>query len=224
MLAPVAENRAAALGPSRFDWWQDWRGECVAIVASGPSTKGANVALLRDRIHVIAIKENVNLCPWAEVVYGCDEPWWRHRRGLPDYKGIKLTYADRVCREYRDVHRIDVKKAEDKILLDNPGVVGSGGNSGFQSLNIGVQFGVTGVILVGFDMQGRGGEHWYGRNNWANANNPSEFNFPRWRNAFNAVAPDLANRGIEVIDASPIGALKCFRKMSIEGALARWGL
>jgi len=221
----VNANKAAELGQSRFKWWKDWRGECVAIIASGPSTKGAKLDLLRDRIHVIAIKENVNLCPWADVVYGCDEAWWIHRRGLPEYKGVKISYAARACSTFRDIHKIEIRDPRcDRLLVDEPGAIGSGANSGFQALNLAVQFGVNGVILVGYDMHRRNGEHWYGRNMGYGMNNPSEDNFQRWVRGFDAIAGELKGRGIDVVNTSPSSALKCFRFSGIEQTLDAWGL
>jgi hypothetical protein len=212
-------NRAANLGPSKFDWWQDWRGECVAIIASGASTKLIDLGKLKDRIHVVVIKKNIEKYPSAEVVYGCDGPWWQSVNGLPDYHGIKLCQDPIVCRQY-NLHRIEVK-VDRGILLDDPGVVGGGHNSGFQLLNIVIQFGVMGIILIGFDMNG---DHWYGRNTWRNANNPIEWNFQRWRQSMYAVANDIKNMGIDVVDVSPIGSLKCFRKSTVDLALSQWGL
>jgi hypothetical protein len=225
VLAPAPSNTAAELGPSRFPWWKDWRGECVAIIASGCSAKAAKIDVLRNRIHVVAIKENVNLCPWADVVYGCDWPWWRHRRGLPDYKGLKLSYANQAHSHFADVHKVEIKDARlDKLMTDEPGTIGSGGNSAFQAVNIVVQFGVAAILAIGFDMHGRSGAHWYGRNNWDGGNNPSEQNYRRWIRAFNGIAPDLSARRIDMVNASPDSALVCFERKSIEQALRAWGL
>lgn len=223
------ENMAATIGPSKISWWRDWRGECVAILASGPSMKKEDVEALRDRIHVIAIKENVNLCPWADVVYGCDAAWWKHRRGLPEFKGLKLVY-DVLPESMRQVNRIEIKKAKapgefvHEILTDVPGVIGSGGNSGFQALNVAAQFGATGVLLLGYDADARGGVHWYGRNRWPQANNPAQDNFERWRKSLEGAGMKLKSLGIDVINGSEGSALKLFPKMSVALALHKWGL
>lgn len=216
-------NRAAELGPACHRWWLDWRGECVAIVACGPSAKGTNLEILRDRIHVIAIKEAHELCPWADVVYGCDAPWWLWKEGLPGYKGTKITYAMQAANKYRDLRRVEIKH-NDKILLDEPAVIGSGGNSGFQAINIAVQFGATGIALIGFDCTDRSGPHFYGRNNWPNANNPGADNFQRWLRAFNAVAPDLKRLGVEVVNTAEHTALHCFERKPLAQTLQGWGL
>lgn len=224
MLYHPEANQASIVGPLQFDWWQDWRGECVAIIASGPSTKSVNLEILRNRIHVIAIKESVNLCPWADVVYGCDGAWWKHRRGLPEYQGIKLCQDASACTQF-GLHKIDIPRPLlDEILSEKPAQVGSGGNSGFHALNIAVQFGAAGILLVGFDMHDRSGAHWYGRNNWPMANNPDGQNFQRWCKAFTAAAPQLRRLGADVVNVSPLSALTCFRRQTVEQALTGWGL
>lgn len=213
-------NRAWKFGYDRFSWWQDWRGECVALIASGPSVNDADIAALQDRIHVIAIKENVVKAPWADIVYGCDLGWWNEKKGLPAYKGIKISQA---LSQFKDMKKIEVKN-QDRILTDEPGVLGSGGNSGFQALNLAIQFGATGILLIGYDMNSRGGLHWYGRNTSYYMSNPDENNFRRWRAAYNAVALDLERNGIQVINSSKTSDLNCFEHKTIEDALSGWGL
>src|SRR5262245_33178853 len=117
-------------------WWQDWRGECAAIVASGPSVNKLEVAELEDRIHVIAIKSNYDIAPVADVVYGCDAAWWIHRNGLPEYDGVKLSFDERIKGQIPGVYKVDIDRSTDGIVLSPPGRVGSGGNSGFQALNL----------------------------------------------------------------------------------------
>lgn len=157
------------------------------------------------------------------MVYGCDGPWWQKERGLPDYHGIKLAHDTAVCSKFRDVHKIEIID-KDKFYFDLPGVIGSGGNSGFQAINIAAQFGATRILLIGFDMHTGGGLHWYGANRWNGANNPAPPNLMRWRDAFEHQAGALRGRGIEVVNASPDSALVCFPHKTIEQALSDWGL
>jgi hypothetical protein len=204
--------------------WPDWRGKAVAIIASGPSAKKAGVGGLKGRLPVLAIKKSVELAPFADVVYGCDGPWWRDVRGLPQFKGLKLCYDTVACDEY-GLRRVEIPdKLSNKLLFGAIGKVGAAGNSGFQALNLAVQFGARKILLVGVDVHGRGGEHWYGRNGWSFANNPTEDNYRRWRAAFNAAAVDLAQCNVEVLNASPASDLTAFRKVSIAAALEEWGL
>ncbi len=215
-------NRATELGIRHFPWWPNWRGECVAIVGCGPSINGLDLSILHNRIHVIAIKEAIDLCPWAEVCYGCDAPWWIDRKGLPKYHGIKLFHGIQAANKWDGMHRIEIDISKDLMLLEQPLKVGNGGCSGFQALNLAMQFGATDVILVGFDLHERGGMHWYGRNKWPNASNPVQSNFNRWRKGFEVAKSSLS--GITVINASPNSDLKCFPRKTLDEALADWGL
>lgn len=165
----------------------------------------------------------MRLCPWADVVYGCDGPWWRLKNGLPDYSGIKLAHDSSVCATYRDLHKIEISD-EDRFLFDVPGLVGSGGNSGFQAVNIAAQFGANRILLIAFDMHTGGGLHWYGPNVGNQMNNPNDVNLMRWRDAFAKQAGSLRRRGIEVVNASPDSALVCFPHGTIEETLAAWKL
>lgn len=211
-------------GLAKFAWWQDWRGRAVAIVASGPSTKKEDVELLRGRLPVIAIKENVDLCPWADVVYGCDAAWWKNKRGLVGYAGVKVSYTKSLKAQFPDINLIDVQKDVDRFLFAAPGVLGSGGNSGFQAVNLAAQFGADRILGIGFDMSDRSGLHWFGRSVGPGRNNPTEDNFIRWRRAFDTAAYDLETRGIEFVVASQASALRRYRKQSVEQTLAEWHL
>lgn len=217
------KNKAAEIGPQQFDWWPDWRGDCAAIVGSGPSIKGMDLSILRDRIHVIAIKVAVDLCPWAEVCYGCDAPWWVDRKGLPKFDGIKIHHGQPAS-QFPGLHRCEIDITSDNILVEKPMHIGNGGNSGFQAMNLAVQFGATDLVLVGFDCHERGGLHWYGRNKWLNANNPAGTNYARWLRGFEVAKKDLSRLGVTVVNASMESEVKCFRRVPLGEIMMEWGL
>jgi hypothetical protein len=204
--------------------WPDWTGKAVAIIASGPSTKQAGVDRLKDRLPVLAIKTNVEIAPWAEVVYGCDFPWWRAANGLPDFRGLKAAYDPRACDQFGCARVLIPDKLGNRLLFDEVGTVGAGGNSGFQALNLAAQFGADRILLIGFDCHDRRGVHWYGRNTGYQMSNPDEDNFRRWRTAFDGAAKTLAERGVDVVNASAISDLKGFRRGSVADTLTEWGI
>jgi hypothetical protein len=216
------------------EWFPDWSDKPVAIIASGPSAKKENLEQLRGRAAVLAVKQNVDLVPWADVVYGCDAAWWRHKKGLVDFNGIKVAWARNAVDRYPDIHKVEIETSQDRVypvdkrsyrmVFDKFGTLGNGGNSGYQALNLAVQFGAKRILLIGFDMHDRSGVHWYGRNHWEKAGNPDKGCFDRWLRAFAVAAGDLEERRVHVINASPISALTCFRRGTISGALAGWGV
>lgn len=97
-------------------------------------------------------------------------------------------------------------------------VIGWGGNSGFQAVNLAAHFGTKRIILVGFDMRVDLGVHWHGDHR-AGLNNPTPSSVERWRWILDRAAPDLAERGIEVVNASPVSALTAYPKIDLRQAL-----
>lgn len=111
-----------------------------------------------------------------------------------------------------------------KILTDEPGVLGGGGpNSGFQALNLAIQFGATRIILAGFDMHTASGVHWHGPHRDGLVN-PHEICFIKWRRILDGAAALMRDLGVDVVNVSPASALSAYPKMTIPQAMARWSL
>jgi hypothetical protein len=117
------------------------------------------------------------------------------------------------------VHRVIVERDQDRLLIGNFGVIGWGGNSGFGALNLAVQFGARRIVLVGFDMRLDQGIHWHGAHPQG-LNNPQSAYVDRWRRVIDEAAPVLNALGIEVLNASPISALRNYRKVDFVSAIA----
>jgi len=210
------------------DWFPDWQDECVAIVAAGPSINQADVDKLRDRIHVVAINESYKLCKWADILYSCDDAWWRLVNGAKDFPALKISQDKDAVARFPDIKRIKVKLVKGIIihdlLMDEWGEVGGGGNSGFQCINLLAQSGVTAIALLGFDMCNRNGQiHWHGRHP-SPMNNPIEYNYQQWRDRLHQVKPKLDVLGIDIVNCSPISTLQYYPRVSVDEMLARWGL
>jgi hypothetical protein len=223
----LKSGQKTALTNAPHSWWQDWDGECVAIIAAGPSAKTAGVEKLKDRIHVIAINESYRLCPWADILYSCDADWWKLRTlEVETFQGIKLALDD-PNNPVQGVNKVKIAKHNEQwvndFLFDTPGVIGSGGNSGFQMVNLAAQFGATGIALVGFDMQSRGGVHWHGSHP-VPLRNPDVGQFLQWRKCLDENARKLFARGIDVVNCSHFSALTAFPTLTISQMLERWGL
>lgn len=203
-------------------WLPDWRDDVVLIAASGPSMRDIDLSGLAGRVKVIAIKRTVEKAPWADLVYGCDFPWWRHVRGLPEFTGIKVGYDPLIRREFPDIHLVEIDPKDHALRFESTGRLGSGGNSGFQALGIAIQAGARRIVLAGFDMNDRTDAHWYGRNVWFGANNPTEQNYRTWLQAYAAAAPRIAERGIEVVNVSRWTALTAFPRWTMEQTEREW--
>lgn len=203
---------------SRF-WWIEpaWAGQTCVIVASGPSVTAAQV--MRTRVHgvrTIAVNDNYKLAPWADIFYFCDPVWWSWHRA--DLKGRE----DRIVRLESPEHdggdpRVRVlKNYGEKGLVEARDGVMTGRNSGYQALHMAVHLGVSRILLLGFDCKrGKNGlKHWFGEHP-----NRSEQPVVDWAQLFTELAPQLEQRGIEVINCSPDTALTCFKREPIESLL-----
>jgi hypothetical protein len=202
------------------EWFPDWQGETVAIVASGPSAKKAGVELLQGKVRVIAINESWRLVPWADALYGCDSNWWRLHDGVKFFQGLKISAQEESRKLYQEIKIVTITHVRsDELSLDRPGYIGAGGNSGFQSLNLAAQFGASRILLVGYDMRVDLGEHWHARHPMPLSNPHPNDNLPRWRRAIDGVATRLEEVGISVVNCSPVSLLKAYPKMTIKEAL-----
>jgi hypothetical protein len=216
-------------GKAKFDWWQDWRGECVAIVAAGPSAKHSGVEKLKDRIHVVAINESFQLCPWADILYSCDKDWWATRvvEVKKKFSGVGLGFEAQTD-GVKSINIVKTNKKHDDpyshdLHFDEAGVLGSGGNSGFQMINLSIQFGATAIALVGFDMQMNQGVHWHGLHN-VPMRNPDPKQLSLWAQRLDAVSETLKAKGIDVVNCSKMSALNKYPKLTIDEVLERWTL
>lgn len=104
------------------------------------------------------------------------------------------------------------------FLFDQFGEIGWGSNSGFQAINLAIQFGAKRLILCGFDMSIVKGFHWHGRHQ-AGLNNPRQTSVDKWRIELDSQAPFLRMMGIEVLNASPFSALQAYPRVNLLEAL-----
>lgn len=131
---------------------------------------------------------------------------------------MRLTHDAAACLAFPGLRQVGIARGRDEILVDEPGVLGDGGNSGFQAINLAVQCGATRLVLVGFDMRLDLGVHWHGKHG-RGLNNPTARNLAKWRGVIDRSAPRLAELGVAVINASAVSALEAFPKMSLTEAL-----
>ena len=204
------------------DWFPSWAGETVVIVASGPSAKDQPLELARGKTRFIAINTSWQLCPWADMLYGCDFGWWKAYDGCPEFKGLKVTIDRRASdrQEHPDwgVFHLRCEKNTDKLLLEPKGLLGWGSHSGFGALNIAAQLDVKNIILVGFDMSLDVAAHWHGVHP-DRMGNPRQSQLHRWRTSMDRAAPILAEAGITVYNCSPLSALTKYQKVTFAEAL-----
>lgn len=201
------------------DWFPDWSGEVAAVIASGSSLATVDLDALHGRVRAIAVNRSFERAPWADALYGADPAFWAHCDGARTFAGLRIT-CDAGAARHWGLHHVTVETGVHTLRLDPPGTVGSGGNSGFQALNLVVQFGARRILLLGIDLCG---EHWHAAHP-APLKNPRPHTLIKWARRFDRAAGDLRQAGAEVINCSPNSALTAYSKMPVGAALVRFGV
>jgi len=209
-----------------MDWFPDWSGDVVAVVASGPSVNSDTIGKLKGKCRVAVVNNSYQLAPWADLLYAADADWWREHKGAKEFGGLKVTCKqdtavdNGIC--FVDLIPEKLSNTEqDKIMFEPKGTIGRGGNSGFQLINIVTQAGCKKQIWIGFDFQG---EHWHSRHPRP-MKNPSQRTLDKWCVRLNGQAPILIGLGVRVLLVSENSALTAFKKVKeVEDAFTEFSL
>lgn len=203
------------LDDRRFRIPQDWHGKPVVIVAGGGSFTAAQsrlIGLHRSLVKVIAVNDAVWPCWYADVLYACDHDWWDwHAPALREFRGEKicmgvprLPAGDMLLPADPKVRFVERDGVEG--MPPHPDRIASGGNSGYQAVQLAAKRGSQRILLCGIDMDGK--QHWFGEHPLGPLRRT-----PSWdvrRQTFNGLATILKERGVKVTNCSPGSALKAF--------------
>lgn len=200
-------------GNSRINYWKvprEWAGQTAFILGGGPSLRGFDAEVLRGR-KIIAVNNSWEMAPWSEVLYFCDEKWWR-------WHGDKVTIG--FCGRYIVTPAFAGPLVKTLRLVNlsgldrDPTAVRSGHNSGYQAINLAYHFGARRIILLGIDMTTApdGATHYH-------EGHPISMPRDLYREMldntmkknmlpyFPSLGRDLELEGVEVINANPASAL-----------------
>lgn len=184
-------------------------------IASGPSLTQDDVDYCQGKGKIYAVKEAALAAPWSDVLYAADTDWWtEHKARWEGFKGEKWTVSERACVLFPQINHIKCKT--ELKWSSEPGVIATGGNSGFQVLNMAVLDGADRVILLGFDYgfdPAQQDKHWWEKDHPRN----SRFsNYAEWNRRLSAAAP-LIN--VPVLNASRQTAITCFDQVNLRDVL-----
>ena len=200
-----------------------WDTRTAVVIASGPSLTADDcrrVMMCRanDSVRVISVSNAWKLCAkWADVFFAADRRYWSAYFKAMCAAGIEREEMYTSCVAASALHKINRVKA-----ANQPGLgltsLNTGGNSGYMGINLAYLFGARKIILLGFDMQAGpdGAKHFDG-------SHPPGLSqcmpFPEWLHRFKALAKDLKERDIEVLNCARSTALWDFQRPSLEDAL-----
>jgi hypothetical protein len=181
-------------------------------IASGPSLTKEDVDYCHGRGRVYVVNDCYKLAPWADVLYACDDTWWIHHKGVPEFKGRKYTIDKNAAAKYG--LRLVQSTWREYFTLAND-TIAQGRNSGFQAMNLAALHGHKKIILLGYDMKpaANGERHWFGEHPPGLIR---DSNYLAWRKHWSRAAPIIKAAGIEVVNCTRDSAIDCFPKMKLE--------
>jgi hypothetical protein len=195
-----------------------WKGQLVVIIGSGPSLTENQIVLVREAGHrVLVINDNYLRAPWADLLYACDQQWWRwHHEKALKFVGLKVTCSDVAAELYRENGLLWLPGYWRDGLSLNPSLIHLGKSSGYQAVNIAFLAGVKRILLLGFDhRQIDQKPHWFGDHP-----NKVRSHYAGWFKPWATVLPSIAGHDCEIINVTPNSALPTFPMMDLETALA----
>ena len=195
----------------------EWTGETAFLLGGGPSLKGFDAESLRGR-RVIAINNSWELAPWADVLYFCDEKWWRwygEKVGI----GFRGRYIVTPSLHVPDPRAKLIKLTGPTGLETDPGGLRHGSNSGFQAINLAYHFGVSRIVLLGYDMNVNGMTHWHGGHPMTKAGPFAKTLSDAMLPKFPSIVEPLKQAGVTVVNATPGSALTCWPMETLEKVL-----
>lgn len=199
----VAQEQAPSLKFSRTTF-PNWKGCRAAVIAGGPSLtedQCARVAAWRGQAphnRVIVINTSFRRAPFADMLYACDTKWWDTY-----YEEVIATVAPTTLLFTQDKPAAQkyglghIASVGARGLSRKPGLIHQGMSSGFQSINLAFHAGVRDFVLLGYDCKGT---HWHGDHPA-----PLKASLPhaRWIEHFAALAKDLRDEGVRIVNCSP---------------------
>lgn len=209
----------------------DWASKPCIIAASGPSltpdvAEQCRAAHAAGTHNVAVVNDAFKLLPFADLLYACDQAWWNVHNGCPQFQGQKWSSQHHRMENRQPVNekRAVAKKYNLQLIHGRhadgfcfePGVIHYGSNSGFQCVNLILQFGATEIILVGFDMRSVNGKRHFFGNHPRPLNNTA--NYEQWVPHFAKAAKTMPSH-IRIINATPDSAIKCFPMMDLKCVL-----
>lgn len=205
----------------------------VIIVCTGPSLKNFDFNNLHNKGHIIAVNDAAQYVPFANSWFTVD-PWGLNSGQIPrdfagtrwaavpeDY-GTERAYANNhrmmPPRNVNYLHRIPVHtdgsmQFSDYLsygLNEDPSCIHTG-NSGFGALGLAYHMKPKRIFLFGIDAS-RGYFFNEGKSTRTLDHLPA---------LFRSTLPQLEERGIEVINASPASRIDCFPRYTLNAALTK---
>lgn len=202
---------------------EEWKGETCFIIAGGPSVAKQNLAALAGR-RVIAVNSSYECAPFADILFFADNRWWEEhyqREGIKNFAG-RLVTCSNAATEYEPFKLLRLRRdAPPPGFAVAKNAVASQWTSTQGAMNLAAHLGVSRIVLLGLDLtrDPRGASHHHTPHIWPNK--PGNTTWDHQMKYLAMIVEPLRERGIEVLNTSPVSRAPWWPKVSLEQALWR---
>jgi len=188
---------------------REWLDEDVYCVGGGPSLKGFDFSLLKDK-RVIGCNDAYHLGgDIIKILVFGDAGWWhRNRMNLETFTGRVATNAPSM-KEFQVPGMLKFKRERDGYHKGD--TLGWNYSTGALAINLAVNLGARRVLLLGYDLANHDGQsHWH----HLNSKTTQDASFARFLRGFHMLQRHLPV-GVDVANVTDgTSKLKCFREMT----------
>jgi len=183
----------------------------VICIATGSSITLQDVEFCQGKGKLYAVKEAILYAPFADILYSADTDWWDLKDRWQSFTGKKWTVSSEAALKYNLNH---IEYDPKIIWSDKQGLIASGGNSGFQAINLAYLHGAERIILLGYDMGYKSQKHFFDKTHKRDSRNSD---YHKWLEHFEKASKVIP---IEIINCTRETSLECFPRMSLEDAFS----
>jgi hypothetical protein len=202
--------------PAPWSIPREWPGERCFILCNGESVRAQRHLIPKLKGRIIAIKEAVRLRPDADVLFVAAE---KAVDIVPDlfsvFTGQYVIARNKLPASYPSSVKRICRTKDHTQLCDLPDHV-CGYDCGTSAINVAYHFGATEIILLGMDMKG---DRWcVGEFAHPMPHIPADHH-RRHISVLPDIAKDAKQKGIRIVNCSPISAVTAFEKQPLEAFL-----
>jgi len=190
-----------------------WAERTVVIYASGPSMNQGVVEATRH-LPAIVINDTFRLAPDANVLYAADDDWWKENPDAQIFPGLKVTIGEKCKLNF--IYKL--RNTGNKGFDPDRSCLRTGGNSGYQALHLAIHGDAKRVLLCGYDMSNKKGDHWFGKHK-APLKQTDPDSYKNWAKRFDDLAKVAAVRSVEIINCTLDSAISAFPIRSLSSVL-----
>ena len=195
-----------------------WPGQTIVCAASGPSlTQEQMKQAMESDCRVITINDSYKLSPLADILYACDARWWIWHKLVGGFLGVRIGLAwdgvaGKIYPQWNSENMINnihllASTGDAGLETEDSRGLRTGGNSGYQAINLAVHLGAKRIVLLGYDMKPDDGKHhWFGSHPYDVPAPPYE----KFLELFATLVDPLKELEVEVVNCTPDSALDVF--------------